>query len=110
MPRNFDGRVEAVVPIEDPALHASLRTLLATLLADNRQAWELDLDGCYHQRRPAPGEAERASHKLLLLDPWGAGDPSRDGQSVAPAASAGDDLDGYAGHALEQSALSGRAP
>ncbi|HEY7877623.1 MAG TPA: polyphosphate kinase 1 [Gemmatimonadaceae bacterium] len=124
MPRNFDGRVEAVVPIDDPALHASLRTLLATLLADNRQAWELDADGNYHQRRPAPGEPERGSHRLFLLDPWGAADPSHDGTpnapnattaSAAPAAVplpslAGDDLDGHAGHALEEPALSRRTP
>jgi polyphosphate kinase len=71
MPRNFDRRVEALVPVEDPALHGLLRSLLGTCLADNRQAWELGSDGRYTQRRPAPGEPERAAHVELLRDPWG---------------------------------------
>jgi polyphosphate kinase len=35
------------------------------MLQDNRQAWELAADGSYRQRRPAPGEPERAIHRLL---------------------------------------------
>ena len=58
MPRNFDRRVETVAPVEDAALHPRLRTLLATCLADNRQAWDLAPDGRYTQRTPAPGEPE----------------------------------------------------
>jgi polyphosphate kinase len=71
MPRNFDRRVEAIVPVEGEAQHASLGALLEMCLTDNRQAWELHADGAYRQRRPAPGERERATHDLLLLDPWG---------------------------------------
>jgi polyphosphate kinase len=71
MPRNFDRRVEACVPVEDPALHGPLGSLLATCLADNRQAWELRPDGTYAQRRPAEGEEERATHAILQRDPWG---------------------------------------
>jgi polyphosphate kinase len=71
MPRNFDRRVEAIVPVEDPALHAPLHALLETCLADNRQAWELRADGTYVQRRPAPDEPERATHRILQRDPWG---------------------------------------
>lgn len=71
MPRNFDRRVEVITPIEDPGLHAPLRALLDTCLADNRQAWELKPDGSYVQRYPAPGELERATHAILLRDPWG---------------------------------------
>ncbi len=71
MPRNFDRRVEVITPVEDPALHAPLRALLETSLADNRQAWELRPDGSYVQRRPAEGEAERGTHAILLRDPWG---------------------------------------
>ena len=36
MPRNFDRRVEAVVPVEDPALHPRLDALLDLCLNDNR--------------------------------------------------------------------------
>ena len=71
MPRNFDRRVEAVTPVEDPGLHGPLGSLLAVCLADNRQAWELRPDGTYAQRRPAEGEEERATHVLLQRDPWG---------------------------------------
>src|SRR5215213_7090392 len=69
MPRNFDRRVEAVVPVEEPALQERLRTLLATCLDDNRQAWELGAEGGWVQRRP-DGEV-RATHVRLLADSWG---------------------------------------
>jgi len=70
MPRNLDRRVEAVTPLEDRSLHPRLQALLETGLADNRQAWELRSDGVYMQRNPGD-EAERATHRLLLRDPWG---------------------------------------
>jgi polyphosphate kinase len=70
MPRNFDRRVEAVAPIEDASLHPRLASLLATCLADNRQAWELDAAGCYRQRHP-DSEPEIATHRVLLRDAWG---------------------------------------
>ena len=71
MPRNFDRRVETVVPIEAPALHARIESLLRTCLDDNRQAWMLQADGTYVQRTPAEGEVERGTHARLLRDPWG---------------------------------------
>jgi polyphosphate kinase len=71
MPRNFDRRVETVVPVEDQGLHVRLRSLLETCLADNRQAWDLLPDGSYRQRTPKAGEPERATHKILLRDSWG---------------------------------------
>ncbi len=69
MPRNFDRRVEAVTPVEDRTLHPRLKALFDTLLADNRQAWELDGDGIWHQRMPEG--AARATHVILLRDSWG---------------------------------------
>ncbi|MBI3790469.1 MAG: RNA degradosome polyphosphate kinase, partial [Gemmatimonadetes bacterium] len=71
MPRNLDRRVEVIVPVEDPSHHARLRRVMDTCLADNRQAWELRADGSYVQRTPAPGEAERGTHALLLRESWG---------------------------------------
>jgi polyphosphate kinase len=65
MPRNLDRRIEAVTPMEDPAHRQALRDILALMWQDNRQAWDLEADGTYPQRRPAPGEPERATHKLL---------------------------------------------
>jgi polyphosphate kinase len=66
MPRNLDRRIEAVTPIEDPAHRQALRDLLRLMWLDNRQAWELRSDGSYEQRRPSGGEAERATHRVLL--------------------------------------------
>jgi polyphosphate kinase len=75
MPRNLDRRVEAVAPIDDVTLHPRLHALLATCLADNRQAWDLAPDGKYTQRDPN-GEPVRATHQLLLIDSWGMAKPS----------------------------------
>jgi polyphosphate kinase len=75
MPRNFDRRVGAVAPVDDVTLHPRLHSLLSVCLADNRQAWDLAADGTYKQRVPG-GEPVRATHQLLLLDPWGMVKPS----------------------------------
>lgn len=66
MNRNLSRRVEAVVPIEDPALKQELKDLLTLFLTDNRQAWELQSEGNYVQRRPQEGEAERSVHRILM--------------------------------------------
>jgi polyphosphate kinase len=66
MTRNLDRRVEAVTPVEEPALAAELQGILATLLADNRQAWDMAPDGTFIQRQPGPGEAEQGTHVMLM--------------------------------------------
>jgi polyphosphate kinase len=76
MPRNLDRRVEVVTPVVDKALHPRLRGVLETCLADNRQAWELRVDGSYEQRSPGD-DAERATHRILLREPWGLEAPER---------------------------------
>ena len=65
MPRNLERRIEAVAPVENPAHRQTLREVLELMWQDNRQAWELRSDGSYRQRRPAPGEPERASQRML---------------------------------------------
>jgi polyphosphate kinase len=65
-PRNLERRVEAVVPIEDPALAIQMKEILDLYLSDNRHAWELQSDGQYIQRRPVGGEPEQSSHRLLM--------------------------------------------
>ncbi len=70
MPRNLDRRVEAIVPILDRSLHPRIEALLAVLLADNRQAWDLDAEGEWTQRHAGEAE-EMATHKRLLRDSWG---------------------------------------
>jgi len=41
MPRNLNGRVETLMPVEEPALQERLEEILALELADDRSAWAL---------------------------------------------------------------------
>ena len=66
MRRNLDRRVEAVVPVEDPEIIKDLQEILAIMMADNRQAWELQPDGSYIQRHPADGTKEQCAQKILM--------------------------------------------
>ncbi|MEO8945212.1 MAG: polyphosphate kinase 1, partial [Gemmatimonadaceae bacterium] len=70
MTRNFDRRVEAIVPVDDVLLHEKLHSVLMTPIEDNREAWDLAADGSYTQRRPN-GELVRAAQEIFLRDPWG---------------------------------------
>ena len=65
MPRNLDRRVEAIAPVADAALVKQLKHILDILLADNRQAWELQSNGQYMQRFPSE-EEERSAQKILM--------------------------------------------
>ncbi len=76
MTRNFDRRVEAIVPVDDVLLHAKLHSLLMTSLQDNREAWDLAPEGTYMQRCP-DGEPVRATQAIFLHDPWGAAQDAR---------------------------------
>jgi polyphosphate kinase len=69
MPRNFDRRVEAVVPIEEPRLQRRMHSLLEACLADDLQSWDLASDGTYTRRTPAEGSI--GLHELLMRDSWG---------------------------------------
>ena len=66
MTRNLSRRVEAVTPIEDPSLAADLHEILGIMLADNRQAWELQADGSYIQRKPSKNSPAQSTHNILM--------------------------------------------
>ncbi|WP_017659513.1 polyphosphate kinase 1 [Baaleninema simplex] len=66
MPRNLNRRVEAITPIEDPTLAKDLQEILGIMLSDNRQAWELQPDGTYIQRRPPEDSTEPGTHTVLM--------------------------------------------
>lgn len=66
MTRNLDRRVEAIAPIEDPEIAKDLLEILGIMLADNRQAWELQPNGHYVQRRPEGNTPPQSSQKILM--------------------------------------------
>jgi polyphosphate kinase len=66
MPRNLNRRVEAVVPVQDPTIAKDLQEILGIMLSDNRQAWELQTDGSYVQRRPSDNGIAQGSHEILM--------------------------------------------
>ena len=65
MTRNLTGRVEAIVPIEDPTLQAEIRTSLDLQLADRRSAWDMQPDGSYVQRTPE-SDVDVSSQSALI--------------------------------------------
>lgn len=66
MTRNLSRRVEAITPIEDPDIAKELQEILGIMLADNRQAWELQPDGTYVQREPERHQKEQSTHQVLM--------------------------------------------
>jgi polyphosphate kinase len=65
MPRNLDNRVEVVVPIEDARAREELRSVVALLLADNAQSWQLDETGVW-QRVGKKGERRRVAQTRFI--------------------------------------------
>jgi polyphosphate kinase len=57
MPRNFHRRVEAMLPVEDPAIRARLMDILEMQIADNVKSWVLKSDGKYERVQPKAGAA-----------------------------------------------------
>jgi polyphosphate kinase len=62
MPRNLDRRVEALVPVEAPALRAQLDEILSVNLADDTLAWRLAADGTW---TGVEGAGEVDTHERL---------------------------------------------
>jgi polyphosphate kinase len=67
MPRNLDGRVEALTPVEDRSLQERLDEILRVELDDDELAWELDGDGAWRRVPSVHGvEAHRALQALAV--------------------------------------------
>jgi len=68
MSRNLSRRVEAITPIEDPAIMQELQEILGVLLADNRHGWDLLANGKYIQRQPGqPEQAQSAQERFMEM-------------------------------------------
>ncbi len=68
MARNMDWRVESMVPIHNPTVHAQvLDQIMVVNLKDTLQSWELDSTGTW--KRVPPGAKPVSAHDYFMTNP-----------------------------------------
>ncbi|MBN66153.1 MAG: RNA degradosome polyphosphate kinase [Rickettsiales bacterium] len=68
MVRNFDHRVEAMVPITNPTVHEQvLDQIMVANLRDEKNSWLLDKDGEYH--RVPYSDSSFSAHEYFMNNP-----------------------------------------
>jgi polyphosphate kinase len=66
MPRNLDGRIEIVVPVEDSRSQQEIDRAFEALLADTASAWALRPDGEWRRVRPKKGARTKGSQAAMM--------------------------------------------